>query len=91
MIFAILMMVQKFGYTVSDMTMLLLANAMFTTMIAPRLGRFIEVWGERRSIIIEHVGLMAVFAAYALVQDPWIAAALYMLDNAFFSMSSALR
>lgn len=91
MIFAILMMVQKFGYSVADMTMLLLANAMFTTLIAPRLGRFIEIWGERRSTIIEHVGLFVVFAAYAVVQDPWIAAVLYMLDNAFFSMSIAHR
>jgi Major Facilitator Superfamily len=91
MIFAILLMVQKFGYTVGDMTMLLLANAVFTTLIAPRLGRFIEIWGERRSILIEHAGLFAVFAAYALVTDPWIAAILYMLDNAFFSMSIAHR
>jgi hypothetical protein len=90
-IFAVLMMVQKFGYSVSDMTMLLLGNALFTTLIAPRLGRFIEIWGERRSTIIEHVGLMIVFAAYALVADPWIAAMLYMLDNAFFSMSIAHR
>lgn len=90
-IFAVLMMVQKFGYSVADMTMLLLANAMFTTLIAPRLGRFIERWGERRSTIIEHIGLVLVFAAYALVNDPWIAAGLYMLDNAFFSMSIAHR
>ncbi len=91
MIFAILLMVQHFGYTVSDMTMLLLANAVFTTLIAPRLGRFIEIWGERRSILIEHAGLFAVFAAYALVTNPWLAAVLYMLDNAFFSMSIAHR
>ena len=71
--------------------MLLLGNALFTTLIAPRIGRFIEDWGERRSIIVEHAGLMAVFAAYAIVQDPDIAAALYMLDNAFFSMSIAHR
>jgi predicted MFS family arabinose efflux permease len=90
-IFAVLMMVQKFGYSVSDMTMLLLANAVFTTLIAPRFGRFIERWGERRSIIAEHVGLIAVFAAYALTANPWIAAGLYMLDNAFFSMSIAHR
>ena len=88
-IFAMLMMVQKFDYSVSDMTMLLLANAVFTTMIAPRLGRLIEIWGERRSILVEHIGLVLVFAAYALVQDPWVAAGLYMLDNAFFSMSIA--
>jgi hypothetical protein len=88
-VFAVLMMVQKFGYSVGDMTILLLINAIFTTLIAPRLGRFIEQWGERRSILIEHLGLVLVFAAYALVDNPWIAAVLYMLDNAFFSMSIA--
>jgi len=90
-VFAVLMMVQEFGYRVSDMTLLLLANAVFTILIAPRFGRFIENWGERRSILVEHAGLVAVFAAYALVSDPWIAALLYMLDNAFFSMSIAHR
>jgi hypothetical protein len=90
-VFAVLLMVQKFGYSVADMTVLLLINAMFTTLIAPRLGRFIEHWGERRSILVEHVGLFLVFALYALVSDPWIAAVLYMLDNAFFSMSIAHR
>ncbi len=90
-VFAVLMMVQKFGFSIAAMTLLLLANAVFTTLIAPRLGRFIQDWGERRSTIIEHLGLMAVFAAYALVDNAWIAAVLYMLDNAFFSMSIAHR
>lgn len=90
-VFAVLMMVQQYQFSVSDMTMLLLANAVFTTLIAPRLGRFIETWGERRSTIIEHLGLMIVFAAYALNHNEWIAAVLYMLDNAFFSMSIAHR
>ena len=90
-IFAVLLMVQKFGYTVSEMTMLFLVNAVFTTLIAPRLGRFIEIWGERRAIMVEHAGLFTVFALYALVTSPWAAAILYMLDNAFFSMSIAHR
>lgn len=90
-IFAVLLMVQKFGFTVAEMTMLFLANAVFTTLIAPQLGRFIERWGERRSILIEHAGLFAVFAGYALVANPWAAAVFYMLDNAFFSMSIAHR
>jgi hypothetical protein len=90
-IFAVLMMVQKFGYTVAEMTLLFLANAVFTMLIAPRFGRAIEKWGERRTIQIEHIGLMAVFAAYAVTTNPYIAAGLYMLDNAFFSMSIAHR
>jgi hypothetical protein len=83
--------VQKFGYSVGGMTLLFLANAVFTSLIAPRLGRFIELAGERRSITIEHIGLILVFACYAVVQNPYIAAGLYMLDNAFASMAIAHR
>jgi predicted MFS family arabinose efflux permease len=88
-VFAALLMVQKFGYTVSDMTLLLLLNSLFSMMLAPRLGAFIANWGERRSMLIEHTGLVAVFLLYAVVHNPLIAAVLYMLDNAFFSMSIA--
>lgn len=88
-VFATLLMVQKFGYSVGDMTMLLLVNAMFNTVLAPRLGAFIATWGERRTMLIEHTGLVVVFLLYAFVHDPLLAAALYMLDNAFFSMSIA--
>jgi predicted MFS family arabinose efflux permease len=88
-VFATLLMVQKFGYTVADMTMLLLVNSLFNMALAPKLGAFIARWGERRSIMIEHAGLVGVFLLYAVVHDPLIAAVLYMLDNAFFSMSIA--
>jgi len=88
-VFATLLMVQKFGYTVADMTMLLLVNSMFNMALAPRLGAFIAKWGERRSMLIEHAGLVGVFLLYAVVRDPLIAALLYMLDNAFFFMSIA--
>ncbi len=88
-VFATLLMVQKFGYTVGDMTMLLLVNSMFNMALAPRLGAFIARWGERRSMLIEHAGLVGVFLLYAMVDSPMIAAVLYMLDNAFFSMSIA--
>lgn len=89
LIFAALLMVQKFGYDVSEVALIMLANAVFNAFLAPALGRFIMAWGERRSTIIEHAGLVLVFAAYAVVSDPAVAAVLFMLDNAFFSMSIA--
>jgi predicted MFS family arabinose efflux permease len=88
-VFATLLMVQKFGYTVAEMTALLLVNSAFNMFLAPRLGAFIAKRGERRSIIIEHAGLVIVFVLYALTSNAWIAAILYMLDNAFFAMSIA--
>jgi hypothetical protein len=88
-VFAAFLMVQKFDYDVSSITLLFLINAMINMALGPAIGSLIGKLGDRRSMIVEHVGLIVVFLAYALVENPWIAAGLYVLDNAFFSMSIA--
>jgi hypothetical protein len=88
-VFAAFLMVQKFDYDVSSITLLLLINAVINMALGPAIGSLIGKLGDRRSMIVEHVGLIVVFLAYALVENPWIAAGLYVLDNAFFSMSIA--
>lgn len=90
-IFAAFLMVQKFGYGVGAMTLLLLVNAVFNTLLAPKIGQLIGRWGDRNSLIVENAGLVLVFLLYAVVNDPWLAAALYILDNAFFSFAIAQR
>jgi len=59
--------------------------------LGPVIGAMIGRLGDRRSMIVEHAGLIAVFLAYALVENPWVAAGLYVLDNAFFTMSIATK
>jgi predicted MFS family arabinose efflux permease len=90
-IFAAFLMVQKFDYGVGAMTLLLLVNAVFNTLLAPKIGQMIGRWGDRKSLIVENSGLVAVFLLYAVVNDPWLAAALYILDNAFFSFAIAQK
>jgi predicted MFS family arabinose efflux permease len=90
-IFAAFLMVQKFDYGDGAMTLLLLVNAVFNTLLAPKIGQMIGRWGDRKSLIVENSGLVAVFLLYAVVNDPWLAAALYILDNAFFSFAIAQK
>jgi hypothetical protein len=90
-IFAVLLMVQKFGYDVSQITLLMLVNALINTMIAPKLGSLIGKWGDRWTMIVENIGLIVIFLLYAVVTDPWIAAGLYILDNAFFFLAISHR
>ncbi|MFO1091125.1 MAG: MFS transporter [Hyphomicrobiales bacterium] len=90
-VFAAFLMVQKFNYGVGAMTLLLLVNAVFNTLLAPKIGQMIGNWGDRKSMLVEHAGLVIVFLLYAVVHDPWIAAVLYILDNAFFSFSIAQK
>jgi Major Facilitator Superfamily len=90
-VFAAFLMVQKFHYDVAGITLLLLINAVINMALGPVIGAMIGRLGDRRSMIVEHAGLIAVFLAYALVENPWVAAGLYVLDNAFFTMSIATK
>ena len=90
-IFAVLLMVQKFNYGVSEITLLMLANAVINTLIAPKLGSLIGKWGDRNTMIVENIGLIVIFLFYALASSPWVAAGLYVLDNAFFFLAIAHR
>ena len=90
-VFAAFMMVEKFGYSVEAITLLFLINCIFNMLFAAKIGRLVKRFGERTALTVEYVGLAAVFAAYAFVQNPWIAAGLYIADHAFFAMAIAMK
>lgn len=90
-VFAGFMMVQKFGYDAATITLLYLVNHAISIWLAPRIGGYIAKWGERRALIVEYVGLIAVFSGYALVSEAWIAAVLYILDHLFFAFAIAQK
>nr|WP_321460024.1 MFS transporter [uncultured Cohaesibacter sp.] len=90
-VFAGFMMVEKFGYHVDEIAALFFINCLFNMIFAPQIGRFIGRFGERRMMSIEYVGLFVIFTAYAFVSSPWVAAALYVADNAFFAMAIAMK
>ena len=64
---------------------------MLNIFLAPHIGNLIAKIGDRNALIIEYVGLVLVFAAYAFVASAWMAAALYVIDNLFFAMAIALK
>ena len=90
-VFAGFLMVEKFGFSVSQIALLFLANATLNTFLAPRIGRLIGRIGERRALLIEYAGLILVFIGYALVESATLAAGLYLLDHLFFAMAIALK
>jgi hypothetical protein len=89
--FAAFLLVERFGYSVSSLATLFLVTCAFNTVAAPRLGSLVGSMGERATIIMENVVLMAVFIGYATVADARIAGALYVLDGVFFTLVLAQR
>ena len=90
-VFAGFLLVEKFGYSVAQISLLLIVNHALSVPLAPRIGKLIARWGERRALTLEYVGLIGVFAGYAFVQNANVAAGLYILDHAFFALAIAIN
>ncbi|VUD69169.1 hypothetical protein TDB9533_04535 [Thalassocella blandensis] len=89
-VFAGFMMVEKFGYTVRDISLLFIVNYLFNFFFAAKIGKFIGVVGERKALIFEYLGLICVFLGYAFVTHPYLAAGLYVVDHLFFALAIAV-
>ncbi|GGG70544.1 MFS transporter [Salipiger pallidus] len=94
-VFAGFMMVERFGFEVHEITALFLVNLIANMICAPLLGKAVHLFGERRVLIVEYVGLTLVFLAYGgLYWFGWgvlLAAVLYVIDHIFFGLALALK
>jgi len=91
MVFSSFLMVEKFGFSVANMSLMFLANQVATVYLAPKIGKFIGRVGERRALIIEYIGLIFVFTAYAFASVAWFAVILYILDHVLFALAIAIK
>ena len=91
MVFAGFLMVEKFGYSVSDIAALFMINHVFNWAFAGRIGLIVGRIGERRALTFEYCGLFCVFIAYAFVNDGLWAGVLYVADHLFFSLAIAIK
>ena len=94
-VFAGFMMVERFGFAVNEITTLYLLTLFSNVVIAPVIGKMVGVFGERRALLFEYAGLVAVFLAYGGVYyfgwGVMIAAGLYVVDHIFFALALALK
>jgi predicted MFS family arabinose efflux permease len=90
-VFAGFLMVERFGFSAAEISMLFLVNGALNMYIAPRIGKLIGYWGERTSLTAEYLGLIAVFTAYAFVSQAWMAVILFIVDHLLFSMAIAQK
>lgn len=91
MVFAAFLMVEKFGFSAADIALLFILNHTVNTFVAPRMGHFIQRFGERRALTLEYAGLVLIFTAYAFVEVAWLAAVLYVVDHILFALAIAIR
>ena len=90
-VFAGFLMVEKFHFTVGEMSLLFLINGVLTIYLAPKIGQLVSYWGEKRTLTLEYCGLIIIFSCYAIAESAVFASMLYILDHFFFAMAIALK
>ncbi|MGB0634135.1 MAG: MFS transporter [Paracoccaceae bacterium] len=95
LVFAAFMMVERFNFQVHEITLLFLVNFIGTMAFSPIVGQMISIFGERRILILEYIGLVIIFLAYAGIYFfDWgvsVGIALFVLNHLFFAMSFAVK
>ncbi|WP_044831343.1 MFS transporter [Thalassomonas actiniarum] len=90
-VFAGFLMVEKFHYSVAEISSLFLINYVFNWLFAAKIGKLIGKLGERKILKFEYIGLIVVFIAYGLVDNATVAAVLYVVDHLFFALAIAIK
>jgi len=89
--FAAFLLVQKFGFSVRDISLLFLFNSGINYFAGPYAGRAIARFGERAVLSAEYLMLILVFISYALVESRMVAVCLYIVDHLLFNFSIGIN
>ena len=87
--FAMFTLVRHYGVGVRTVTAMLILNSLLTTFMNPRIGAWIDKWGERKALMVGYAGLIAVFATYAASTQAWQAIAVYFAYSTMFAFNIA--
>lgn len=90
-VFAIFILVQKYHFSVMQITLLFVINNVITYFLSPLVGKAVNRFGERSMLTVEYVSLIVVFASYALIENRWVVGGLYIIDSLFFSFAIAIN
>ncbi len=89
--FAVFLLVKKFNFSIQEIAILFLINNLINYFLSPFIGRCIVKFGERKVLSLEYLALIFVFCGYAIVEDRYLAALLYIFDHIFFNFAIAIR
>jgi predicted MFS family arabinose efflux permease len=89
--FSVLLLVQKFNYSVQEVTLLFVINNSINYFLSPLVGKSIIRFGERKVLSLEYISVIFIFSAYASTDSKLLVAFIYILDQIFFTFAIAIR
>jgi hypothetical protein len=89
--FSVLLLVQKFNYSVQEVTILFVINNSINYFLSPIVGKSIIRFGERKVLSLEYASVIFIFSAYACTDSKLLVAFIYIIDQIFFTFAIAIR
>ncbi len=89
MVFSLILLVEHFGYSAAAITTLFLINNAINWAINPIIGRLINKYGEQSLLTSTFIPTVLIFLAYAFIDNAFIIAVLYIVDQFLFNFNIA--
>lgn len=89
--FAVFLLVDRFHFSIENITLLFVGNNIINFFILPYIGKFIIRYGEQRLLTLEYLSLIFIFLAYAFSTSAIVVIVLYIADHILFNFSLAIR
>jgi Major Facilitator Superfamily len=89
--FSLYLLVKIFHCTVTEITLLFIANNAINYLLSPIIGKAIVRFGERRVLSLEYAGLIGIFLVYAFSGSKAVVIVMYILDHILFNFAIAIR
>ena len=88
--FTIFLLVSIFEVSAKNISLIFMVNSIVTTYSHQRLGRVIDRFGERRTLTVYYIFLVAAYLGYAYVTNVWAVAVIFVLANVGMGLSTAV-
>jgi Arabinose efflux permease len=90
-VFVAFLLVQKFGFSLRDMSLLFLGSHFINWVLNPYIGHVINRFGEKRLLFLKYICVTGICVGYVFCQDTWVAAALFVFDQILFCFTISIR
>jgi predicted MFS family arabinose efflux permease len=88
--FNIMVLVYNYHLTALHISFLLLASGIVNFLLAPRIGRLLDVVGERTTLTVGYIALALCFVGYALINNVWFLCVMVVFINLLVTLSIGL-
>jgi predicted MFS family arabinose efflux permease len=88
--FNTMVLVYNYGLSAMQISILLLVSGLVNFLLAQRLGRMLDVVGERITLTIGYIGLALCFVGYATINNVWFLGLMVIFINLLVTLSMGL-